>query len=75
MTRRSKRELERALDDLGDSPDDGIDTVIIRKWRSDPDTGEPAECYQATEHDIETGASRDLDVDGIDAPADLEGDR
>ena len=75
MTRRSKRELERALDDLGDSPDDGIDTVIIRKWRSDPDTGEPVECYRATEHDIETGASRDLDVDDIEVPPGLEAGR
>ncbi|MGB9931563.1 hypothetical protein [Haloarcula amylolytica] len=75
MTRRSKRELERALEDLGGSSADGIDTVTIREWRSDPDTGEPVECYRATEYHIETGASRDLDVDDINAPADPEGSR
>jgi len=68
MTRKSKREIERALEGLDDSTTDGISTVTIWEWRSDPETGEPVECYRATEHDIETGESRSLDVDDVDTP-------
>jgi len=72
MARKSKREIERALDDLDPSPPGGIETVTIRKYASDPETGEPVECFAATEHDVETGESRELDTSDIEPPADWE---
>ncbi|MBV0900163.1 hypothetical protein [Haloarcula salina] len=74
MTRKSKREIERALEDLNDSPDTGVATVTFREWRGDED-GDPVECVHETEHDIETSASQDIVINDIVVPTDWERDQ
>lgn len=69
--RKSRREIERALDDLGDSPDDGVGTVTIRKWRAD-ETGEPVECVETTEYSTDADGGRDVVIKDIDIPTDWE---
>lgn len=75
MTRKSRREIERALDELDDSPDDGgISTVTFREWRAD-DTGERVECVNVRKCDIDGSGGRELTWNDIDIPTDWEPDR
>ncbi|MDS0220889.1 hypothetical protein NDI54_05910 [Haloarcula sp. S1AR25-5A] len=74
MTRRSKRELERAVDDLDDSPKGGVSSVTFREWRAD-ETGDPVECVNVTECDIDGSGGRELVWNDIVVPTDWERDR